>query len=131
MDRLVLSVEGSRWVRQGSGGGQRHFLSAASHPTCGRSVTTSSSTGDTTSVMSEMIGPEGGESGEKRADWRRAEQSNQSAFSSRATNQLSATVMEVHPSYLQGERPAVLGHGVGGAGVVEHQRAVGRGKGRG
>lgn len=57
-----------------------------SHPACVRSVTTSSSTGKTTSVMSEMIGPEGGESGEKRADWRRVKQSNQSApRSSRTT----------------------------------------------
>lgn len=32
-------------------------------------------------------------------------------------------------AYLQGEGASVLGHGVGGAGVVEHQRTVERGDG--
>lgn len=84
--------------------------------------------------MSEMIGPEGGESGEKTADWRGGEQSNRQQVNKQpghtATGRATAAKLGLlNHGYLQGEGTTVLGHGVGGAGVVQHQRTVERGNG--
>lgn len=118
-----------------------------SHPASVQSLTTSSTIGVTTSVMSEIIGPEvTGESAENRlaAAWKH---SNNAVITA---NQLTANqnnqdcqrwhlwhhqntvwcqwtvISDGYLRVLQWEWPAVFRHGVGGTRVIQHQRTAGR-----